>query len=161
MLIALVAIVVGIINLSNYIKALNSKNDGCEVVDKKERKKIMQQIISITSEKKFLLAILGIIVLAVSVNIVELMCSVGIPLLFTQILAMNDLSTFSYIIYMFIYILFFLIDDIIVFVISMVTLKVTSFSTKYTKYSHLVGGIIMLIIGILLIIKPEFLMFNF
>ena len=161
LLIALVAIVVGIINLSNYIKALNSKNDGCEVVDKKERKKIMQQIISITSEKKFLLAILGIIVLAVSVNIVELMCSVGIPLLFTQILAMNDLSTFSYIIYMFIYILFFLIDDIIVFVISMVTLKVTSFSTKYTKYSHLVGGIIMLIIGILLIIKPEFLMFNF
>ena len=43
----------------------------------------------------------------------------------------------------------------------MVTLKVTGLSTKYTKYSHLVGGIIMLIIGLLLIIKPELLMFNF
>jgi hypothetical protein len=62
---------------------------------------------------------------------------------------------------MLIYILFFLIDDIIVFVIAMVTLNVTGISTKYTKYSHLVGGIIMLIIGLLLIIKPEILMFNF
>ena len=43
----------------------------------------------------------------------------------------------------------------------MVTLKVTGLSTKYTKYSHLIGGIIMLIIGLLLIIKPELLMFNF
>ena len=121
----------------------------------------MEKIISITHEKKFIIALLGIMVLAASVNIIELMCSIGIPLLFTQILAMNNLSTFSYMIYMFIYIFFFLIDDIVIFVISMVTLRVTGLSTKYTKYSHLVGGIIMLIIGLLLIIKPELLMFNF
>ena len=161
LLIAFVAIVVGIVNLANYIKAINKKDDGCEVVDKKDRKKIINKIIKITSEKKFIVALIGIMVLAASVNIIELMCSIGIPLLFTQILAMNDLSTGSYAFYMFLYILFFLIDDIIVFVISMVTLKVTGITTKYTKYSHLVGGIIMLIIGLLLIIKPELLMFNF
>ena len=159
--IALVAIIVGIINLYNYIKSINTEDDGCEVVDKKDRKKIMKKIMTITTEKKFILALLGIIILAASVNIIELMCSIGIPLLFTQILAMNDLSTFNYMIYMLIYILFFLIDDIIVFVISMITLKVTGVSTKYTKYSHLIGGIIMLVIGLLLIIKPEILMFNF
>ena len=161
LLIALVALTVGIVNLYNYIKSLNNKEEGCEVVDKTDRKKIMSKIVSITNEKKFIFAILGIIVLAASVNIIELMCSIGIPLLFTQILAMNDLSTSSYLLYMLIYILFFLIDDIIVFVISMITLKVTGFSTKYTKYSHLVGGIIMLVIGLLLIIKPEILMFKF
>ena len=160
LLIALVAVIAGIINLSNYIKALK-KDDGCEVVDKKERKKIMNKIISITHESKFIIALIGIIVLAASVNIVELMCSIGIPLLFTQILSMNNLSNASYMIYMLIYILFFLIDDILVFSISMITLKVTGITTKYSKYSHLVGGIIMVIIGILLIIKPEILMFNF
>ena len=160
LIISFIAIIVGIINLSNYVKS--KKNDeGCTVVDKKDRKKIMSKIISITTEKKFIIAILGIILLAASVNIIELMCSIGIPLLFTQILAMNDLNTVQYMIYMLIYILFFLIDDIIVFVISMITLKVTGITTKYTKYSHLIGGIIMLIIGILLIIKPEILMFNF
>ena len=158
--IALVALIAGIVNLNNYIKSLK-KDDGCEVVDKKERKKIMSRIMKITTQKKFILALAGIIVLAASVNIIELMCSIGIPLLFTQILAMNNLSSFSYMIYMLLYILFFLIDDILVFTISMVTLKVTGITTKYTKYSHLIGGLIMLVIGILLILKPEILMFNF
>ena len=161
LLIAVIALVVGLINVYKYIDSLKKKDEGCDVVDKKDRKKIMEKIISITHEKKFIIALLGIMVLAASVNIIELMCSIGIPLLFTQILAMNNLSTLSYMIYMFIYIFFFLIDDIVIFVISMVTLKVTGLSTKYTKYSHLVGGIIMLIIGLLLIIKPELLMFNF
>lgn len=161
LLIAVIALVVGLINIYKYIDSLKKKDEGCDVVDKKDRKKIMEKIISITHEKKFIIALLGIMVLAASVNIIELMCSIGIPLLFTQILAMNNLNTFSYMIYMFIYIFFFLIDDIVIFVISMVTLKVTGLSTKYTKYSHLVGGIIMLIIGLLLIIKPELLMFNF
>ena len=161
LLIAVIALVVGLINVYKYIDSLKKKDEGCDVVDKKDRKKIMEKIISITHEKKFIIALLGIMVLAASVNIIELMCSIGIPLLFTQILAMNNLSTFSYMIYMFIYIFFFLIDDIVIFIISMVTLKVTGLSTKYTKYSHLIGGIIMLIIGLLLIIKPELLMFNF
>lgn len=160
LLIAFVAVIVGIINLVKFGNSITKKNDGCDVVDKKERKKIMEQITKITKEKKFILAIIGIIALAASVNIIELMCSIGIPLLFTQILAMNDLNTIQYGIYMFIYIFFFLIDDIVIFGISMFTLNVTGISTKYTKYSHLIGGIIMLIIGLLLIIKPELLMFN-
>lgn len=159
--VALVALVVGIVNISKFANSLSKKDEGCDVVDKKDRKKIMDKIVKITTEKKFILAIFGIIALAASVNIIELMCSIGLPLLFTQVLAMNDLSTVQYAIYMFIYILFFLIDDIIVFVISMITLNVTGISTKYAKYSHLIGGIIMLIIGLLLIIKPEILMFNF
>ena len=53
--------------------------------------------------------------LAISVNIVELACSAGLPLVFTQILAINNLYTFDYIVNIFIYIFFFLIDDLIVF----------------------------------------------
>ncbi len=161
LLIAAVAIIVGILNLVKYGSTLTKNNDGCDVVNKNERKKIMTQIKKITSEKRFIIAVVGIMVLAASVNIIELMCSIGLPLIFTQILAMNDLNTLSYIIYMLIYILFFLIDDIVIFVLAMLTLNVTAISTKYTKYSHLIGGIIMLIIGLLLIIKPEILMFNF
>jgi len=54
-----------------------------------------------------------------------------------------------------------MLDDIIVFSIAMLTLKVTGISNKYTKYSHLIGGIIMLIIGLLMIFKMDWLMFNF
>ena len=88
------------------------------------------------------------------------MCSLGLPLIFTQVLAMNDLNTFEYGFNIFIYILFFIIDDLFVFVVAMKTKEVAGISTKYTKYSHLVGGIVMVLIGLLLIIKPELLMFN-
>lgn len=159
--IAIVALVAGLVNLNSYIKEKKRKDNGCEIVDEKKRKKMFTKIKKITSEKKFILAIFGIIALAISVNLVELACSAGLPLIFTQILALNDLSTFEYVIYMLIYILFFLIDDIVVFVIAMLTLNIKGISSKYGKYSHLIGGIIMILIGILMIFKPEWLMFNF
>lgn len=159
--IAIVALVAGLVNLNSYIKEKKRKDDGCEIVDEKKRKKMFTKIKKITSEKKFILAIFGIIALAISVNLVELACSAGLPLIFTQILALNDLSTFEYVTYMLIYILFFLIDDIVVFVIAMLTLNIKGISSKYGKYSHLIGGIIMILIGILMIFKPEWLMFNF
>ena len=62
---------------------------------------------------------------------------------------------------MLLYIIFFLIDDIIIFIIAMKTLEIKAISNKYTKYSHLIGGLIMFILGMLMIIKPEWLMFNF
>ena len=160
LLLGLFACIFGIINIYNYIKSLNA-DTGCEVVDDKKRKKIIKSISKIVTEKKFILSLVGVIVLAIGVNIIELLCSLGLPVLFTQILSMNNLSTLEYMIYMLIYIVFFMLDDFIVFFIAMKTLKIKAISNKYTKYSHLIGGIIMLIIGILMILKPEWLMFNF
>lgn len=158
--IAIIAIIAAFINLKSFYKSLK-KDTGCEVVDSKKRKNIIEKIKKFTLEKSLILGLLGVMTLAVSVNFIELACSAGLPLLFTQILALNNLSKLSYMIYILIYILFFLIDDIIVFVIAMFTLKITGISNKYSKYSHLIGGIIMLLIGLLMIIKPEWLMLNF
>lgn len=160
-LIALVALCAGTINLRSYIKERKRKDDGCEIVDDKKRKKMFTRIKKITSSEKFILALFGMMTLAISVNLVELACSAGLPLIFTQILAMNNVGIIERIICFGLYILFFLIDDIVVFVIAMKTLDIKGISSKYGKYSHLIGGIFMLLIGILMIFKPEWLMFNF
>ncbi len=159
-IVAGIAFIAGFINLSNFYKA-TKKEDGCEVVKPTRRKRIIDSVKKIVNEQKFLIALCGIIVLAFSVNIIEMMCSVGLPLIFTQILSMNELSLFEYGLYMFIYILFFLIDDIVIFLIAIVSFKVTGISTKLTKYSHLISGIILLLIGIIMLLKPSLLMFNF
>lgn len=161
LLIALVALIGAFINLKSFYKSVKSKDSGCEVVDNTKRKKLMAKIKEFTSEKSLILALIGVIALAFSVNLIELACSAGLPLIFTQILALNNLGLVEYMLYILIYILFFLIDDIIVFLIAMKTLEITGISTKYTKYSHLIGGIIMLVIGLLMIFKPSWLMFNF
>ena len=160
-LVAIVALIGAFLNLKSFYKSVKQKDSGCEVVDNNKRKKLMNRIKQFTSEKSFWLSILGVVALAFSVNIIELACSAGLPLIFTQILALNNLNWLAYFIYLIIYIAFFLLDDIIVFVVAMKTLELTGISTKYTKYSHLIGGLIMLLIGILMIFKPEWIMFNF
>lgn len=157
LLIALIAFTGGFINLWSFVKTV-TKEDGCTVVDEKKRKKYFTKIKEIVNNKSFILALIGIIVLAASVNIVELACSAGLPIVFTSLLSSNKLTTFAYMMYILIYILFFLLDDIIVFVIAMKTLEVSGISTKYGKISHLVGGLIMILIGALMIFKPEWLM---
>lgn len=156
-IIAIIALIGAFVNIMSFIK---SSDSGCEVVDDKKRKKIFSRIKKFTSEKSFILALLGIMGLAVSVNLVELACSAGLPLVFSELLALNDISSFMKFMYTLLYIIFFLLDDLIVFFIAMFTMKATGISTKYGKVSHLIGGIIMLLIGVLLLVKPDLLMFN-
>ena len=158
-LIALFAIIFGGYNLYNYFKTRNS--DGCTVIKKEKRNFFISRIKNVIANKSFLLSIFGIILIACLVNLVELFCSMGLPIMFTEILSLNNLTYNKYIFYIGIYILFFMLDDILIFVISMITLKQTAISTKYNKYSHLIGGIIMILIGILMFFKPEWLSFNF
>ena len=160
MLIAVVALVGAAINLNSYLKTLNEE-DGCTVVEAKKRKKIFKKIKEFTSKQSFVLALLGIMLLAALVNILELACSAGLPVVFTGVLSMNNLSTLEYVLYIGLYILFFMLDDIFIFAVAVKSFQLTGISTKYSKYSHLIGGILMLIIGILLVLKPEWLMFNF
>lgn len=157
-LIAIVALIGGGINLKSYF---TMPKDGCTVVDEKKRKKYFSQIKKFTSEKNIFLALIGVIVLALSVNIVELACSAGFPAIFISILDLNNIGLASKIIYILLYVLFYLLDDLIIFVVAMLTLKISGVTTKYNKLSHLVGGIIMILIGLLLIFKPEWIMFNF
>lgn len=160
-LIGAFALVFGLINIYRYIKSVKEKNIGCDVTDADQKRKIMGRVRKVLSENRLIFAILGIMLLAVSVNLIELLCSLGLPLMYTEILGLNNLNAAQYGLYLFIYILFFLIDDLIIFFIAMKTLKIKGISNKYTKYSHLIGGLIMLIIGILMILKPSWIMLNF
>ena len=159
-IIAVIALIGAIININSFRKELK-KDSGCQVVDSKKRKKIFSKIKKFTTEKSLFLALSGVILLAISVNVVELACSAGLPLVFTEILTINKITGISSFYYTLIYIFFFLLDDLIIFIVAMLTSKIAAISTKYNKYSHLIGGILMLLIGVLLIVKPEWLMFNF
>lgn len=157
--IAVCAVILGTISIVKFIDSIGK--DGCVVVNKENRKRIITSIKNIIKEKSFVFAILGMILLACSVNIIELFCSLGLPVVFTQILSLNEVSGTMRIVYSLIYVFFFMIDDLLVFFISMKTLELKAISNKYSKYSSLIGGLLMMIIGLLMIYKPEVLMFNF
>ena len=72
LLIGLIALIGAFINLKGFIKSIVKKDAGCEVVDNSKRKKIISKIKKYTSEKSFILAMLGVMLLAISVNAIEL-----------------------------------------------------------------------------------------
>ncbi len=132
----------------------------CVVGKSEKRKKVFEKLRQLTHERNFFLALAGIILLAVAVNMVELICSAGLPAVYTQILALSDLPVWQYYLYLLLYILVFMLDDLLIFFTAMFTLQVTGLSCKYARISHLIGGAAMLIIGLLLLFKPEWLMFG-
>lgn len=115
---------------------------------------------SLVQEKNLWISLGGIILLAFAVNLVELLCSAGLPAVYTQVLAINDMPNLQYYMYILLYIFVFMIDDLIIFFVAMFTLEMTGVTTKYARVSRLIGGLIMLTIGLMLIFKPEWLMFG-
>ena len=157
--IAVLAIILGIYNLLTFIKERNKT--GCHIVKNEKRKNIISKINNILKHNNILLLIGGTFLLATSVNIIEMACSLGFPTIFLEILTINKIKGLLKILYLLIYIFFYLIDDLIVFIISIKAFSAKGISTKYNKYVHLIGGIIMIILGLLLILKPEWIMLNF
>lgn len=154
-LIGLVALVSGGYNLRDFYK---NKNGTCEISETKNQAGVFEKLKKSVREESLWLALGGIIALAFSVNLVELVCSAGLPAIFTQVLALNNLPTWEYYLYILLYIFFFMLDDLVVFFVSMATLRLTGFTTKYTRAARLVGGLLMLAIGFLLIFRPDLLM---
>ena len=106
------------------------------------------------------LAILGgVILLALGVNLVEFFCSAGLPAIYTRILTLSQISTLSYYLYLLLYTFIFMLDDLIVFSLAVITLSRIGFTEKYNYWATLIGGLLILVLGILLIFRPELLMF--
>ena len=154
--IAVLAVFVGAHYLKDFIK---NKDGACEVDLGGHKQKTFARLKEVVYRKNLLWSLLGIILLAFSVNLLELVCSAGLPAIYTKLLSMSALTTVQYYFYLFIYIVVFMLDDMVVFAIAMITMKQVALNTKYASYSRLIGGIIMLIIGILMFFKPEWIMF--
>lgn len=103
----------------------------------------------------------GLIILALGVNLIEFFCSAGLPAIYTRILALSQISTFSYYFYLLLYTFIFMLDDLIIFSLAIITLSKIGFTEKYNYWATLIGGLLIFVLGILLIFKPEFLMFSY
>ena len=163
-LVGIVIIIFSIFLLKDYFQGVICRV--CEISEKKENilgrfeKKLFSKMKEFADvEMSLPLALLGVITVAIGVNMVELCCSIGFPLTFTKILTSWQLPTLSYYFYLIIYIICYMLDDFLIFVFAVSTLKITQASEKYLKFIKLFSGIILLILGLLMIIKPELLFF--
>jgi glutaredoxin len=137
-----------------------NREGACEVTSQERRRRTLQRLRALAMERSFLLAMGGIVLLAFAVNLIEMLCSAGIPAVYTQVLAMSNLPAWHYYAYMLLYILVFLFDDLVVFFTAMITLQVSGLTATYSRWSHLIGGVVLVAIGALMWVRPQWLMFG-
>lgn len=163
-MIGFVRVAIGIFALTisahYYFEYINNKDGTCKTDLGGKKQKIFDKLKEVTYREQLVFALIGIIFLAFAVNLVELICSIGLPAIYTNLLASSNISGFLYYFYLLIYIFFFMLDDMIVFIVAMTTLKMVGLDTKYSRYSHLIGSVILFVIALAMLFKPELLTFK-
>lgn len=158
-LIGVLALGVGVWQIKNFI----TYHPGvCKVLGLRSRieQKLKERAEKIVSAPFTLAMMGGLIILALGVNFIEFFCSAGLPAIYIRILTLSHLNSLSYYLYLLLYTFIFILDDLIIFSVAIFTLSKFGFTEKYSYWTTLIGGVIILILGVLLIFKPEILMFG-
>ena len=164
--ISLTRIIIGLLALGVGIwqikKFFTFKPGLCEVapVGSKWHQRITNKAKQVVQSNTLPVTFVGIVILAFGVNLIEFFCSAGLPAIYTHILTLSQLNPLAYYLYLLLYTFIFMLDDLIIFAIAIITLSRIGFTEKYQKWSTLVGGLLILILGLLLIFKPDFLVFG-
>jgi hypothetical protein len=116
----------------------------------------------ILAAEHFSQAMIGILVLAILVNMIEFVCTAGFPAMFTQVLSQQVLSqqglpTWEYYGYLGLYNLAYIADDAVMVTIAVVTLSHHKLQEREGRWLKLISGLVMLGLGVLLLSAPELL----
>lgn len=145
--IAAIAIVAGGINLKDFIGVSGGVSLS---IPTSAKPGIYAQIRRILQADNLWGAMLGAVVLAVLVQIVEFLCTSGFPALYTRILTLRQLQGLDYYAYLLLYNLAYMLDDIMILTIGIVTLSQHRLQEKEGRLLKLISGLVMLGLGLYL-----------
>jgi glutaredoxin len=147
--IALLAIIAGAINLKDFIAFGRGVTLSIPAAAKPG---IYAQLRAILRSQRLWPALAGTVVLAVLVQLVELLCTSGFPALYTRILTLRQLDRTSYYAYLLLYNLMYMLDDVIVLAIGVATLSQRRLQESDGRLLKLLAGLVMLGVGSYLLI---------
>jgi hypothetical protein len=152
MLAGSVALIFGFINIKDFF--FFKKGPSASIPDSQKPKlyKQMRNLVKITSIPSLIVAT---VILAISVNTVELACSFSYPFIYGSILTSTyALSGFEQYLYIFLYNLIYVIPLIIIVLIMVLTLGRWKLSELQGRLLKLFPGIMIFSLGEVLILNP-------
>ena len=147
--IAVLALVAGTINLKDFVAF--GRGITLSIPDE-AKPSIYVRLRAILRAEDLWPALAGTAVLAVMVQIVELLCTSGFPALYTRILTLHRLDGATYYGYLLLYNLTYMLDDILVLAIGVTTLSRRRLQEKEGRLLKLAAGLVMLGLGIYLLV---------
>ena len=96
--------------------------------------------------------------LAVVVNFVELLCTAGLPAIYTAVLTQHALSALAHYAYLGLYILAYIADDALMVGAAVLALGSGKLDERGGRRLKLLSGAVMLALGLVMLLRPQWLM---
>ena len=145
----IIALTLGIINIKDFF--FFKKGASLSIPDEK-KPKLFKRMRALVKAPQVATAVAGTIVLAGVVNFYELLCTLGLPLVFTRQLALYDLSGVEQALYIFFYNVVYIIPLIVIVLIFVFTLGRRKLSEWHGQILKLLTGIMLTSFGILFLL---------
>ncbi|HSW59801.1 MAG TPA: hypothetical protein VLJ60_03325 [bacterium] len=155
-ILGVVAIIMGLINLKEFFFF---KKGVSLMIPESAKPKLFKKMRSVMGTDNVILGLVGTIALAFFVNLIELGCTIGLPAIYTRVLSISDISTLQKYLYMALYNVYYVVPLALIVLLFVFTMGKYRFEERYAKILKVVSGILMLTLGIILVIKPELLIF--
>jgi thiol-disulfide isomerase/thioredoxin len=97
------------------------------------------------------------VILAAGVSFVELACTAGFPVLWTNIVAARDVSAVEFGLLLGLYMLVYQLDELIIFAVAVVTMRVTKLQERQGRILKLLSGMLMLSLAVVMLVQPSLL----
>ncbi|MDJ0955884.1 MAG: thioredoxin family protein [Arenicellales bacterium] len=152
--VGILAIVIGAVNVKDFFAI--SEGFSLTIPDS-AKPGIYARVRRIINAENLAAALTGVTVLAVLVNLIELLCTAGLPAVYTQILVSHDLDTTGHYGYLLLYNVAYMIDDALMVGIVVYTLSHYKLGEKYGRWLKLVSGCVIAGLGTLLVFAPQLL----
>ncbi len=118
---------------------------------------IYARVRRIVTAENLTAAICGAAVLAVLVNLVELLCTAGLPALYSQILTQQGFPAWKNYTFLLLYILAYMLDDALMVGIVVVTLDRRKMQEQHGRWLKLLSGSAIALLGLVMLFRPDWL----
>ena len=153
-ILGLLAIVVGSVHIKDFFAF---KQGISFSIPESAKPGIYKRVREIVTAQHLAGALLGATVLAVLVNIVELLCTAGLPALYTGVLTMQGLPVWQNYAYLALYNVAYMADDTLMVVVVVLTMSKAKLQEKQGRWLKLVSGLVIVVIGLVMLIRPDLL----
>lgn len=155
-ILAILAIFVGCVHIKDYF----ALHQGLSLsIPESAKPGIYARVRRIVMAESLWGAIIGASVLAVLVNLVELLCTAGLPALYTQVLALREFPAWKNYAYLGLYILAYMFDDAVMVGIVVITLGKRRLQEREGRWLKLASGLVVLALGLVLLLRPDWLVY--
>lgn len=150
--VALVALFFAVVNIKDYFWY----KEGLSLTIADEQKPgIYRQMRKVVQAGDSLPAQVGAAaVLGAGVSLVEFSCTAGFPMIWTNLVSAQEVTTGAFVMLLVLYMVIYQLDELVIFGTAVVTMRAARLEEKQGRILKLAGGVLMFTLGIVMLVDP-------